>query len=64
MLWIIQLPNKPETEIWSEEKLEMMRQKCLFYGATPHWIQLKAIPEKADAGKTPKQSNSTPYWKN
>jgi hypothetical protein len=41
MLWIIQLPHKSETEIWSDEKLTMMYEKCMFYGATPHWKKIK-----------------------
>jgi len=57
MLWIIQLPNKSETEIWSDEKLAMMNEKCLFYGATPHWVAIKPLNENLDSAKTaPKQS--------
>jgi hypothetical protein len=52
MLWIIQLPNKSETEIWSDEKLAMMNEKCLFYGATPHWVTIKPVNDQQDSTKT------------
>lgn len=51
MLWIIQLPNKLETEIWSDEKLEMMHEKCLFYGAMPHWVTIRSLNDCLDKPK-------------
>lgn len=58
MLWIIQLPNKSETEIWSDEKLAMMNEKCLFYGATPHWVKIRLVGETSDSLKSTVRQNA------
>ena len=42
MSWLIKT-DKDNFEVWSDKEYSLMKQKCEYYGAKPHWIDIRQL---------------------
>lgn len=42
MSWLIKT-DKDNFEVWSDREYSMMKQKCEYYGAKPHWEEIRQL---------------------
>ncbi len=45
MSWLIKT-DKDNFEVWSDREYSMMKQKCEYYGAKPHWVEIRQLDTK------------------
>lgn len=45
MSWLVKTGND-NFEVWSDKEYSMMKQKCEYYGAKPHWIEIRQLETK------------------
>ena len=42
MSWLIKT-DKDNYEVWSDSEYSMMKLKCEYYGAKPHWVEVRQL---------------------
>jgi hypothetical protein len=50
MSWLVKI-DQDKFEVWSDKEYSMMKQKCEYYGAKPHWVEIRQLENPLTASQ-------------
>jgi hypothetical protein len=58
MSWLIKT-EEGKFEIWTDQEYTMKKQKCLYYGSKPLWVEVRQLDSSASINAYEKPAIST-----